>query len=139
MSTQADDETARLEALGYTSEFKREMSMWANFSLGFTYLSPVVGIYTLFAIALAGRGARTLGLDITYRMLELGRLRAERASSGQGMVTYLCGDMTSLPFPPATFDLVTTGYGLRNVPDLDHRSCLFRQRRRLGTRKDSRQ
>ena len=48
MSTQADDETARLEALGYTSEFKREMSLWANFSLGFTYLSPVVATYTLF-------------------------------------------------------------------------------------------
>ena len=26
--------------------------------------------------------------------------------------------MTSLPFAPAAFDLVTTGYGLRNVPDL---------------------
>ena len=27
--------------------------------------------------------------------------------------------MTSLPFRSASFDLVTTGYGLRNVPDLD--------------------
>ena len=27
--------------------------------------------------------------------------------------------MTSLPFRSAAFDLVTTGYGLRNVPDLD--------------------
>ena len=34
------------------------MSPWANFSLGFTYLSPVVGIYTLFAIALAPAGRR---------------------------------------------------------------------------------
>ena len=56
MSTQADDETARLEALGYTSEFKREMSLTANFSLGFTYLSPVVATYTLFALALATGG-----------------------------------------------------------------------------------
>ena len=46
--------TAR--GLGYTSEFKREMSLWANFSLGFTYLSPVVGVYTLFALALAAGG-----------------------------------------------------------------------------------
>src|SRR5690606_34499813 len=43
----------RLAALGYTSEFRRDMSLWANFSLGFTYLSPVVGIYTLFATSLA--------------------------------------------------------------------------------------
>ena len=27
--------------------------------------------------------------------------------------------MTSLPFRSSSFDLVTTGYGLRNVPDLD--------------------
>jgi amino acid transporter len=51
-----DDEAARLEALGYTSEFRRDMSMWANFALGFTYLSPVVATYTLFAIALQTGG-----------------------------------------------------------------------------------
>ena len=27
--------------------------------------------------------------------------------------------MANLPFPSALFDVVTTGYGLRNVPDLD--------------------
>jgi demethylmenaquinone methyltransferase/2-methoxy-6-polyprenyl-1,4-benzoquinol methylase len=26
--------------------------------------------------------------------------------------------MTALPFPASSFDIVTTGYGLRNVPDL---------------------
>lgn len=45
-----------LAALGYESEFRRDMSPWANFSLGFTYLSPVVGIYTVFAISLALAG-----------------------------------------------------------------------------------
>ncbi|WP_261949448.1 MULTISPECIES: amino acid permease [unclassified Rhodococcus (in: high G+C Gram-positive bacteria)] len=45
-----------LAELGYTSEFKREMSPWANFALGFTYLSPVVGIYTVFAYAMAQAG-----------------------------------------------------------------------------------
>jgi len=52
-----DEEDVRhLHALGYQSEFKRDMSPWANFSLGFTYLSPVVGVYTLFAFALATGG-----------------------------------------------------------------------------------
>lgn len=51
-SAPPDDEAARLEGLGYTSEFRREMSLAANFSLGFTYLSPVVATYTLFAVAL---------------------------------------------------------------------------------------
>jgi demethylmenaquinone methyltransferase/2-methoxy-6-polyprenyl-1,4-benzoquinol methylase len=31
---------------------------------------------------------------------------------------FLVGDMQALPFPSASFDLITTGYGLRNVPDL---------------------
>lgn len=54
---QADaDDAAQLAALGYTSQFDRKMSMWENFSLGFTYLSPVVGVYTLFAYCLATGG-----------------------------------------------------------------------------------
>ena len=32
------------------------MGLWANFALGFTYLSPVVGVYTLFGYALATAG-----------------------------------------------------------------------------------
>ena len=55
-STTTDPDGERLAALGYTSEFRRDMSLWANFSLGFTYLSPVVGIYTLFAVSLAAGG-----------------------------------------------------------------------------------
>jgi amino acid transporter len=54
--TQAAGDDAQLEALGYKSQFKREMSPWANFALGFTYLSPVVGIYVTFGIALAAGG-----------------------------------------------------------------------------------
>ncbi|TXK42321.1 APC family permease [Nonomuraea sp. C10] len=52
----APRDDAELAGLGYTSEFRRNMSLWANFSLGFTYLSPVVGIYTLFASSLAVGG-----------------------------------------------------------------------------------
>jgi len=32
--------------------------------------------------------------------------------------TFLVGDMLALPFASADFDVVTTGYGLRNVPQL---------------------
>ena len=56
MSTQHASDSEHLASLGYKSEFKREMSLWQNFSLGFTYLSPVVGIYSLFALALAAGG-----------------------------------------------------------------------------------
>src|SRR5688500_16673802 len=43
------------------------------------------------------------------------QLAAAKSSSAH----FVTGDMTGLPFRSASFDLVTTGYGLRNVPDLD--------------------
>ena len=73
------------------------------------------------AFAVAARGAKTIGLDITHRMLQLADLRQARwaSSLARRRVEFICGDMTSLPFRSASFDLVTTGYGLRNVPDLN--------------------
>ena len=51
-----EGDDARLAALGYAPTFARDMSLWENFSLGFTYLSPVVGVYSIFALALAAGG-----------------------------------------------------------------------------------
>ena len=76
------------------------------------------------AFALAERGARVVGLDITLRMIELARAktaehaRAEQAPPLHTAPRFLVGDMLALPFPAGSFELVTTGYGLRNVPDL---------------------
>lgn len=67
------------------------------------------------AFALASSGARVVGLDITPRMIELARGKAPERS---GSCAFVVGDMLALPFPDRSFDLVTTGYGLRNVPDL---------------------
>jgi amino acid transporter len=66
-----DRDSAQLEALGYSSKFDRSMSLWANFSLGFTYLSPVVGVYTLFAFAFATGGPPMFW---TYLFVGLGQL-----------------------------------------------------------------
>ncbi|MEK7388241.1 MAG: amino acid permease [Elusimicrobiota bacterium] len=57
MKNQADADAEQLRALGYSSDFDRSMSFWENFSLGFTYLSPVVGVYSVFALALRAGGA----------------------------------------------------------------------------------
>ncbi|HHX48379.1 MAG TPA: amino acid permease [Brevibacterium sp.] len=45
-----------LAVLGYGDSFERSMSPWANFALGFTYLSPLVGVYSLLAVALSTGG-----------------------------------------------------------------------------------
>ncbi|MGD9902677.1 MAG: ubiquinone/menaquinone biosynthesis methyltransferase [Vicinamibacterales bacterium] len=63
---------------------------------------------------LAAPGVRVCGLDITPRMLQLARAKPAGAAC-----SWTTGDMTALPFADASFDVVTTGYGLRNVPDLD--------------------
>lgn len=67
------------------------------------------------AFALAARGARVAALDITHRMLQIAS--AKRPPSQ--MVTFVTGDMMSLPFQDGAFDLVTTGYGIRNVPAIE--------------------
>jgi ubiquinone/menaquinone biosynthesis methyltransferase len=64
------------------------------------------------AYALHSRGARVVGLDLTHRMIELARAKVASGSRP----AFLVGDMMALPFPSASFDVVTTGYGLRNVP-----------------------
>src|SRR2546423_3954870 len=57
MDAKRDDaDSAQLAALGYTAKFDRSMSVWENFALGFTYLSPVVGVYSVFDLGLATGG-----------------------------------------------------------------------------------
>jgi len=67
------------------------------------------------ACALADRRARVIGLDLTIRMLQLARAKMPPRPH----VDFLAGDMLALPFGDAQFDLVTAGYGLRNVPQLE--------------------
>jgi demethylmenaquinone methyltransferase/2-methoxy-6-polyprenyl-1,4-benzoquinol methylase len=73
------------------------------------------------AFAVQARGARVVGLDITRRMIELAKAKVS-PNTGSGSYhfrpAFLVGDMQALPFPSASFHLITTGYGLRNVPDL---------------------
>ena len=126
------DLITRVLSYGQDARWKARLVAMANVTAGERALDLACGTGDI-ALAVAGRGARTIGLDITHRMLQLGRLRASGASasgasasakasadrsSGQA-VQFIGGDMTSLPFRSGAFDVVTTGYGLRNVPDLD--------------------
>lgn len=56
MADNQDADSAQLAALGYTAKFDRSMSLWENFALGFTYLSPVVGVYSVFDLGLSTGG-----------------------------------------------------------------------------------
>jgi ubiquinone/menaquinone biosynthesis methyltransferase len=65
--------------------------------------------------AAAGRARQAVGLDVTLGMLQLAR---RKAPARRGPLTFVTGDMLALPFADRRFTVVTTGYGLRNVPDL---------------------
>ena len=52
----AASEDARLESLGYTPQLNRVLGLFSNFSVAFTYLSPMVGIYSLFVLGLGMAG-----------------------------------------------------------------------------------
>jgi ubiquinone/menaquinone biosynthesis methyltransferase len=109
---------------GQDRRWKRRVIALAAPRAGMRVLDLATGTGDL-AFAAAARGARVVGLDITQRMIELARakangarrLRDERSPKGFAL-HFLVGDMLALPFPVASFDIVTTGYGLRNVPDL---------------------
>ena len=76
----------------------------------------------------AASGARVVALDLVPRMIALAHAR------GGSRAAFLAGDMLALPFPDAAFDLVTTGYGLRNVSDLDRALLEVRRVLRPGGR-----
>src|SRR6476619_2935528 len=50
----ADD--ARLASLGYKPQLNRVLGSFSNFSVAFTYFTPMVGIYSLFALGVAAGG-----------------------------------------------------------------------------------
>jgi len=64
------------------------------------------------ALAAERAGGKVTGLDFSERMLE-------RARQKSPTVDWVLADVTALPFPDASFDAVTVGFGIRNVPDLE--------------------
>ena len=59
--------------------------------------------------------ARITGLDASGAMIDLAERR--RVATGADRVRFVVGDMSALDLPAASVDVVTAGYGFRNVPD----------------------
>jgi demethylmenaquinone methyltransferase / 2-methoxy-6-polyprenyl-1,4-benzoquinol methylase len=106
---------------GQDRRWKRRLIELASIRAGHRVLDLATGTGDI-AFAASDHGARVVGLDITHRMIKLarmkGRARRERQEGQEGKTQFIVGDMLALPFPSTSFDIVTTGYGLRNVPDL---------------------
>ena len=64
---------------------------------------------------LSRAGAKVTGLDFSAPMLEVARQRNVNRTSSVSAPVFLQGDAMKLPFADAVFDVVTVGYGLRNL------------------------
>ena len=50
------NEDARLASLGYSPQLSRVLGLFSSFAVAFTYLSPMVGIYSLFVLGVGTGG-----------------------------------------------------------------------------------
>jgi len=69
-------------------------------------------------LARANGGARTVGLDFSRNMLDIGQAKVDKLGLGSS-IELVQGNAMELPFPDDSFDFITIGFGLRNVPDID--------------------
>lgn len=108
------DLITRLLSFGRDRHWKLRLAALAVPRAGMQALDLACGTGDI-AFELARRGARVVGLDVTHRMLQLAQAKTHAGPP----VRFVTGDMMALPFPDASFDLVTTGYGIRNVPRIE--------------------
>ena len=108
-----------LQSFGLHRWWKRRLVRLANPGPGSPALDLCCGTGDV-AFALAARGAVVTGLDFSGPMLTVARRRGDAVSQpgspSAGRVSeFLQGDAQKIPFPDASFDVVTVSYGLRNL------------------------
>jgi demethylmenaquinone methyltransferase/2-methoxy-6-polyprenyl-1,4-benzoquinol methylase len=108
-----------LQSFGLHRYWKRRVVELAGVQSGTRALDICCGTGDL-AFGMARRGAQVMALDFSAGMLEVAQQRMAR-QKGQGTeaatqnLGFVQGDAQKLPFPDRTFDVVTVGYGLRNL------------------------
>ncbi len=113
-----------LQSFGLHRYWKRAVLRLCRLDAGEPALDVCCGTGDLTR-ALARGGGKVVGLDFNSAMLEVARSKPALAAlpevvgvaPGAGTIEYLCGDALHLPFPDASFAVVTMGYGLRNLAD----------------------
>jgi demethylmenaquinone methyltransferase / 2-methoxy-6-polyprenyl-1,4-benzoquinol methylase len=101
-----------LQSLGWHRRWKRRLVELANPRPGERALDVCCGTGDI-ALLLAASGAEVTGLDFSEPMLAIARARTQ--NSKLKTQNFLQGDALALPFPDGSFDIVTIGYGLRNL------------------------
>jgi demethylmenaquinone methyltransferase/2-methoxy-6-polyprenyl-1,4-benzoquinol methylase len=101
-----------LQSFGLHRHWKNRLVKLAGAQPGQTALDVCCGTGDI-TFRLARNGAQAKGLDFTAAMLAVARQRP--ASGSTHAPEFIQGDAMSLPFAADSFDVVTVGYGLRNL------------------------
>ncbi len=104
-----------LQSFGLHRLWKRRVVRLAAVQPGQRALDLCCGTGDL-ALALAQQGAETIGLDFSPQMLEVAATRQNKnPQSATRNPQFIQGDAQQLSFPENSFEIVTVGYGLRNL------------------------
>lgn len=101
-----------LQSFGLHRNWKRRVADLARVTPGARALDLCCGTGDI-AFALAQRGADVTGLDFSPQMLEIAAARHSKSQLSN--LKFLQGDAQQLPFADNSFDVITVGYGLRNL------------------------
>lgn len=105
-----------LQSFGLHRRWKHRVAALAVTAPGAHALDLCCGTGDI-AFALARHGAETIGLDFSEKMLAVaeGRKQKSEIRSPKGNPQFIHGDAQQISFPDNSFDIVTVGYGLRNL------------------------
>ena len=102
-----------LQSFGLHRRWKRQVVDLAQIKPGSRALDLCCGTGDI-TFALAQRGADTTGLDFSPQMLEVAAQRQQAGAKAPNL-RFIQGDAQQLPYPENSFDIITVGYGLRNL------------------------
>ena len=103
-----------LQSFGLHRRWKRKLVNLAQVKPNDLALDICCGTGDI-AFALARAGARVTAVDFSEPMLDVAKARARR--KGFSEISFQQGDAQKLSSPNDTFDVVSVGYGLRNLPN----------------------
>ena len=103
-----------LQSFGLHRLWKRRVVKLAQIKNGDCALDLCCGTGDI-SFALARGGAKTNGLDFSAQMLEVAAQRHGNSKLKTENLKFIQGDAQQLPFSENSFDIVTVGYGLRNL------------------------
>jgi demethylmenaquinone methyltransferase/2-methoxy-6-polyprenyl-1,4-benzoquinol methylase len=105
-----------LQSFGLHRRWKRLVARMAEVKPGQKALDLCCGTGDI-AFALHRAGAEVVGLDFSPAMLAVARRRAEKmpVRPEAPPLQFRSGDVMHIPYKPASFDIVSIGYGLRNL------------------------